>query len=550
MRRRKICRNPSGGLFFILVALLSVAHTALSTERTWVGASGASWYDASSWDPSGIPKATDTAIFRPEGETLVIISGGMSVCRIGELRFESGKTIFGRGTDDTVALYFGNTVTNILYVAEDAEAVLSNRFQTVSSKYLRRTGKGKLTILPFCNDCWNYNSSYNLQRCDFVEGETILGSASGNYPLAGIPVHISSNAVVKCVGNYRLRTTQDIDVDKGGLLNCGGYTQYMRSLTGEGVVTNFASIYLYLTTGACTFKGQFFHKAPDGHSVLFNARPSGMSDEDWGFVIGASNTLANTRITQPAGEGDTLRFAPGIGEFWIGELLGSDAQYFPLEDTNGIPITVRAKFYSSTVPRIKGNGNFLATASVTISQPKVIENMTGLLGACNGATLSIGNDTAASWPGISSLGGFMIEDGKIAIKNKNAEDAVVGGTVKFLRSTSRLSATAALVFDAGSAIQFNIPPTGLGADITPISAPNITFDATTAITADVAAYRETIGHKTRITLATASSTLTLPDEVLEAANANASTTGCRFMKSGNSLVMDVSRPGGMIFLLK
>ena len=40
-----------------------------------------------------------------------------------------------------------------------------------------------------------------------------------------------------------------------------------------------------------------------------------MSDEDWGFVIGASNTFAASRLSLPSGAGNTIRFAPGIGEF-------------------------------------------------------------------------------------------------------------------------------------------------------------------------------------------------------------------------------------------
>ncbi len=78
----------------LAAAVALAAGTALGTERLWVGESGASWYSDSSWSPAGKPGQSDTCIFRPDGELTVVISGGTSVCRVGELRFESGKTAF------------------------------------------------------------------------------------------------------------------------------------------------------------------------------------------------------------------------------------------------------------------------------------------------------------------------------------------------------------------------------------------------------------------------------------------------------------------------
>ena len=98
----------------------------------------------------------DTVVFSPDNELTVTISGGTSVCHAGVIRFESGKTFFAYDSS-AVGLYMGNSVTNILHVEEGAEAVLSNRFHSSSGKRLRRTGKGKLTIVPGSNDWWNYS---------------------------------------------------------------------------------------------------------------------------------------------------------------------------------------------------------------------------------------------------------------------------------------------------------------------------------------------------------------------------------------------------------
>ena len=537
----------------ICTAVFFAASAATADERTWVGESGGSWYVAANWSPSGVPGETDTVVFSPANELTVTISGGTSVCRAGVIRFESGTTYFAYDSS-AVGLYMGSTVTNILHVAEGAEAVLSNRFMTVSGKRFRRTGKGKLTVVPRSNDWWHYAPANDFPGMDFVEGETILevGTASNqNYPLYRLPIHICSGAVIRCKASYRLRTDQNIVIDRGGVLDMGKHDQYAQSITGEGVVTNHSAVIMTLKAGACTFAGQFF-KTGTGPDVHFQARPSGMSDEDWAFVIGGSNTFAKSRLTQPAGAGNTIRFAPGVGDFWIQELIGSTKQYLTLEDTNGDPVTVRGGFYNSTtVPRFKGKGNFLLySMSAYIRSSDVVTNMTGSLGASGGATLTIGNDTAATWPDISGLGGFIVERGTVAFKNENVEDSTIHGTTVFRDAGAKMTATAALAFGAGSTVRFEISKSGLGSGVTPIKAPTISFNATSALEADVAAYRETLGKKATLKLAEASSALNLPDEVLANANADSFANGYRFRKDGKTLLLDVSRPGGFIITLR
>ena len=535
---------------------VAMAISSFAAERTWVGESGGSWYVAANWDPSGVPAQADTCVFRPEGELTVAISGGTAVCRAGEIRFESGTTYFAYDSS-AVGLYMGSTVTNILHVAEGAEAVLSNRFMTVSGKRFRRTGKGRLTVVPRSIDWWHYADYNDFPGMDFVEGETILeeGTASShNYPLYRLPIHICSGAVIRCKTGYRLRTDQNVQVDRGAILDCGGAVQYTSSLTGSGVITNFTGYVLYLNSGLCMFDGMFFQKSGHGPSVKFTSRPSGMSDEDWGFVIGGSNTLANTRIEQPSGAGNTIRFAPGVGDFWIQDVIGSANQYLTLEDTNGAPVTVRGGFYdlaTATVPRFKGCGNFLLhSLSACIKSSDIVANMTGSLGASGGATLTIGNDTAATWPDISGLGGFIVERGTVALKNKNVEDSTIRGTTVFRDERAKMTATDALTFGAGSTVRFEIPESGLASDETPVTAPTVSFDATTTLQADVAKYRKTQKAKTRLTLATATSALALSDETLARANAAASSQGCRFLKNGLSLVLEVSGPDGFVLIVR
>ena len=536
-----------------MICVAGMAIQAFATERTWVGESGGSWYVAANWSPSGVPAATDTVVFSPESETTVTISGGTSVCRVEHIRFESGTTYFAYDSS-AIGIYMGGSsgsATNTLYVADGAYAVVSNRFLSLNNntRRFRKTGGGRLTIVSRTNDWWSYGA-YNFKGCDFAEGETILAKDDGNYPLASYPIHVCSGAVVRCTASYRLRKTQNLTIDYGGVLNCGGAAQYAQSITGAGVVTNHEALTITLNTGVCTFAGQFFKKAT-GSYVGFDSRPSGMSDEDWGFVIGGADTFSQTRLSQPSGAGNTIRFAPGVGDFWIDELIGSTKQYLVLEDTNGDPVTVRGGFYNSTtVPMFKGKGNFLCTKSCYIQSSGVVTNMTGALGVCKGQTLTIGNDTAATWPNISGLGGFIVENGIVALKNANVEDSTVRGTNVFCHAWARMTATADLKFGAGSTVRFEITRSGLGSGVVPIKAPGIVFDATTTLAADVSAYRETIKKKTTLKLAEATSTLNLPNDVLENANANSFANGYRFRKDGNTLLLDVRRSGGLMITFR
>ena len=113
-----------------------------------------------------------------------------------------------------------------------------------------------------------------------------------------------------------------------------------------------------------------------------------------------------------------------------------------------------------------------------------------------------------------------------------------------------MTATDALTFGAGSTVRFEIPESGLASDVTPVTAPTVSFDATTTLQADVAKYRKTQKAKTRLTLATATSALALSDETLARANAAASSQGCRFLKNGLSLVLEVSGPDGFVLIVR
>ena len=105
-------------------------------------------------------------------------------------------------------------------------------------------------------------------------------------------------------------------------------------------------------------------------------------------------------------------------------------------------------------------------------------------------------------------------------------------------------------FGTNAKARFEIPEAGLKTGVTPISAPTITFSEGTKLEAEAEAFRKALKKKTRLMLATASGTLTVPDAVLAAANRNAPETGCFFIKEGNTLSVEISRDVGFSIVVR
>ncbi|MBQ6329967.1 MAG: hypothetical protein IJI35_13195, partial [Kiritimatiellae bacterium] len=375
-------------LSVFLSAILCVATNAYAVERTWVGESGGLWTDAANWDPSGVPGSTDVLVFAPQDTLSVRIGDGTSTCKGGGFRFESGTTYFAY-TNSSVAIYMGN-VSNFFHVAEGASVFVTNRFMCMTAVnkagHFVKTGKGSLVISsPGANgtaDFWTYAADNNLAAVDLLGGETVLASAA-YYPLSSISLNVCSGATLRCTKSYHLRTNQRLHVEKGGVLDCGSATQYASSITGDGVVTNHGSIVMYLREGKCTFSGRFYRPSGSNATISFNARQTDVSEEDWGFVIGTSNTLAKSAISVPAGDGNVVRFAAGVTNFWIGYVGGKTAnQCLTLEDEDGCPVNVYGDFYQdgNDSVKFKGRGGAFFTTGRTITKTAVLEDFTGTLG--------------------------------------------------------------------------------------------------------------------------------------------------------------------------
>lgn len=422
---------PTRRIVRTLAALFAVCAVsgAVAVERTWVGASGGKWSDSNNWSPAAVPGGTDVVVFRPADNLVVRIGDGTP--QAGGFRFESGVTTFAY-TNSSVAIYMGN-VSNFFDVAAGASVVVSNRFLGNGSlqktgRFIK-TGSGKLTICtPDIQDFWEYSGANALAGADFRGGETVL-SAGHNYLLASIPINIYSGATVRCAGNYRIRTTQPVSIAAGGVLDCGAYTQYAQSISGNGVITNQSELILYLGKGACTFSGRVFQAPGSNSTISFKSRPAGMNDADWGFVIGAADTLARSGITVPAGAGNVVRFAAGITDFHIGYVGGSanSDQCLVLEDEAGCPVNVYARFYQKSNPvRLAGRGGaFFDCDGELLVSSSVVDGFSGVLGVRGEHWMAIGDQTAAGWPDLSPLGALEVTTGRLDVRSKNVVGAAV-----------------------------------------------------------------------------------------------------------------------------
>ncbi|MCR5840327.1 MAG: hypothetical protein K6G94_11925 [Kiritimatiellae bacterium] len=488
------------------------------------------WTNTANWVGGVVPGYNDTWVFDPgAGNTLAVTvptRAGSLYYRFAGIKVKSGTVNFKSGT-----YLYANGSPTVLDVAEGAKVECNVTFDSfAANSSICKTGAGTFEAADY------FGRDKSFGDVDIQEGRLQLGRNNG---VKVVSMRIRDSAT--CAAYSYRNSLGNVHIDKGGKLRVKGGSSWVAvsNLTGEGdVVSDDGASYTD------------FRIAPNVDSVFSGTmsvpvRPKVMTNATARLILGAGDVFAEDMVVTGS---KWLGFAPDVGTFALGRYMADDGCPLNLEDTNGDPVTVRGGFYdNSTVPHFKGSGNFLCVMSGYIRSSDVVTEMTGALGACSGATLTIGNDTAATWPDISGLGGFIVEDGTVALKNKNAEEAVVGGNSIFRSASCKFSATDGLRFGADSTVRFEVATNGFNSGVVPISAPVITFDVTAALEADVAAYRAVEKKRSQLMLATASSSLVLPDEAVAAANTRAD--GCKFVKSGNSLILEVFGTGGFIITI-
>lgn len=302
-----------------VIALVSFATlgvlplSADDTTATWIGGSSGAALTAANW---GLEKIEDCkGYFRITNTVTFTESGSSYFWNIASL------TVENRSTVTYASRYWFNTgsATEILDIGEGSEVKPTYMMGGEKTKSFYRRGAGTLTT-P------SVGSNGNVWKNTYFEGG--LSKVSAFYVTDLID--ISAPATVRLTA--ATGATQGNPVwNVNGLLDCNNQKiPSIAGISGSGVITNANNLTVNLLKPNQTFDG-----AIQGRFVI---EPSADADPDAYMVIGNAQTLANAELVvrDVEGHGDPIRFAAGIGTFYVRRFDKGRAY----RDTEGNPVTL------------------------------------------------------------------------------------------------------------------------------------------------------------------------------------------------------------------
>src|SRR5215472_12782335 len=109
-------RRPSAYVIVIQItalATLLASQSAFATDRSWTGASSTAWATSSNWNPSGVPVATDNALFSASFTNQPALTASTTV---GGLWIKTGvtkSTLISAGSTNYVLTLNSNTINGV-----------------------------------------------------------------------------------------------------------------------------------------------------------------------------------------------------------------------------------------------------------------------------------------------------------------------------------------------------------------------------------------------------------------------------------------------------
>ena len=321
---------PIGKL--LLAPLCLVAVFAHGKTCIWTGGGdGVSFANASNWD-NGVPLAGDSAVFRPSGNLYISFSARTE--GLGELRFESGNTVFG--ITQTKANLNIDTSSSI-YVAAQATAAISNRVAGIDAgTQLTISGGG---ALEFNSDQMD-NAGY-LDLVDITEGTSVTYyRGKGAWRPNVTRIRSGSSMSFKGIKSYQKATSghkkwASFQVDKGGVLDfyySEGAT--FGAVSGEGTlrIGGTCSFTNALDSGSAVFGGdtEFY---TSNASLELTISPE---DPTSTYMISSQDAFANIDVV----DSGALRFSGSPNAYRIRSYRSPDASGFALGSASVSPIAL------------------------------------------------------------------------------------------------------------------------------------------------------------------------------------------------------------------
>ena len=193
-----------------------------------------------------------------------------------------------------------------------------------------------------------------------------------------------------------------VNIQSGATLDLATLTPTFVAVTGSGAVIN-GTMTLTLVGGPYRFDGQ----AKEGCAIKFAQGET--PDAEFGFIVGASDTLADATVQEPATTVHPLRFVSGAGVFCCKTLVCAAGPTLVLEDVDKKACKLVTGVENADNLVVSGKGTLHVAAGVgnTVTlKNDALAGLKGQIGVVSG-TLKFWNNACD----LSSVGGFFAENG-------------------------------------------------------------------------------------------------------------------------------------------
>ena len=438
-----------------LTVVGACALGAQAAEIAWIGADGADWSDASNWQGGAVPGFGDTAVFNPgSGSSLSITNTATTSYPMPNITVKSGTVIVKRSaTTNNYALDTAER-TYVFDVAEGAELYLRPTISTGKEiATFEKRGAGTMYGIEYNKGNWGYNRNSYLKELHVVEGLLKFTGFGQRWDHATV----ESGATLTFSSISSFQGFERIEAKSGATVNftAGNANTYFAGLTGEGTFSNSTQDRSFtLWNGPYQFDGIF--QLPYNTLYLCNSSADyhATTDEEKHLILGNANGFKDVKYLAMNA---TLDFAPGISDFYLGNIKGYEGYPLTLANTNSESVTVHCTYDAATPFVAEGAGDIVFTGAQTVYSNQL--QHTGMVYA--EANLTLGNGTDSAYDAdLSTITGIEMTGGTLFFNN--AADATIAtpitgaGAVTTL-ATSGTKTTTLLDLQATGKLTVNSP---------------------------------------------------------------------------------------------
>ena len=357
-----------------LLFVFSASFAAFGlTDVYWVGGTSGDWGTASNWSGEAVPNSADCHV-HITNEVSVTISLSSANSTVGGLSFSGANHVINGSKHLVFGVESSSDAAPTINVAEGiAASVAYVKPSTDNGCGLVKAGGGALVSTSNFGDAWNKFSFFDVQV-----GVYSNVFANGDTFRVGGRVYVRSGAKVAFSQNNTIENSVVFELEKDAIFDNCWKRDSLGGVTGEGVVTNLSTTASNWNAGPLDLAGRVY-----GSVTLSPATDKVVGDEGY-LRVGASNTLANATIgIDPGGSyTNVLRFAPGVGSFYLNQLNFTKLLPIVLEDTDGGPITLTTGFGTDNYKNAAfvGCGNFIKSNGYKWIITNDLYSATGMLG--------------------------------------------------------------------------------------------------------------------------------------------------------------------------